>query len=223
MPSFFENLLGLNQGEPLIDAANKNNAIVTQYNTNANQFLDNAKNEAGGYYGTQGELTRPLSGAVSLYSDALGLNGADGSQRVNDAFQTSPGYEFTLNQGLDALARKASSMGSYQSGGTGQDFINYGTGLANQEYGNWMDRLAGGAGTYISGQTGALDNLANLATGIGTQKVGVAGDYASGLMAANNQAASGQQTNNQGVGNLGGSLFNLAGKAIGATTGFGGF
>src|SRR5690606_37846406 len=82
-------------------------------------------------------------GAAGLYSDAIRLNGAGGNTRAVDAFQVGPGYGFAMEQGLTALDRRAASRGMLASGNNSIDTINYAQGLANQEYGAWLDRLRG--------------------------------------------------------------------------------
>lgn len=128
-------------------------------------------------------------GASQLYSDALGLNGAAGNANAVSAFQTGPGYDFMMNQGLDAIDRRAASRGLLGSGNTRIDTANYVTGLANQEYGSWLDRLAGqqGFGAGIAGaragiHTGAGGNLASIYGNAGNSLAdiytGAAGDRA---------------------------------------------
>lgn len=215
MFDFLGDLLGLNQGDPLKEASSLNKKVIGRYDKQGNQIIDAADDRAGGYLEQVMGLYQPYAGATGMYADAVGLNGADGSARAQNAFTTSPGYDFSLNQGLQALERRASSMGSYQSGGTSAGILDYATGRANQEYGSWLDRLGGMSNTALSGQSGALNNLANLATGTGQQRLGLAGDVASGYMAANNQFAEGEGANKKGIAGLGGTLFNMAGKAMG--------
>jgi hypothetical protein len=86
---------------------------------------------------------------------------------------------------------------------------------ADQSYGSWLDRLGGMSSTALSGQTGALNNLANLATGTASQKLGLAGDVTSGLLGANNQYAQGEEANKAGIASLGSNLIGMAGKAFG--------
>lgn len=105
--------------------------------------------------------------AAGMYSDAIGLNGAGGNAKAVSAFQTGPGYDFAMEQGLTALDRRAASRGMLASGNNSIDTINYSQGLANQEYGSWLDRLRGqqefGAG--IAGARAGI--ISNAATDIG--------------------------------------------------------
>lgn len=49
-------------------------------------------------------------------------------------FQSSPGYQFQLQQGQQSLQRSAASKGLLNSVGTQQNLDNYSQGLANQDY-----------------------------------------------------------------------------------------
>lgn len=219
MLDFLGQLLGLNQGDPLIEAADRNRGVIGQYDARGNQIITQGANQAQGYLDQVAGITRPLAGATGMLADANGLNGAGGTMRAQKSFRANPGYQFQRDQGIQALDRTASARGQYQSGGAMADVLGYSQGLADQSYGSWLDRLAGMSNTAIGGQTGALNNLATLATGTANARLGHAGGVASGYMGANNQVASGEQTNSQGLANLGGTLFGMAGNLLG----FGGF
>lgn len=218
---------GIFGGGSEIDAAKDNRRELNKLLKQGTAAIDTGHDEAQGYLGNVGDIWKGLAGesgglsGLGLYGDALGVNGAQGTQRAQDAFTTSPGYQFTLDQGLDALNRTAASRGSLNSGQTGLDTINYATGLANNEYQNWLNNLSGFSGQQggiytgaVGGQAGALSDLANLATGTAGQKVDLMTGVTNGLMGANNQVASGR--NQQFSGGLAG-----LGQGLGAI--FGGF
>jgi hypothetical protein len=126
------------------DAANK--AQQTQQHmydqTNANQApfrqagLD-ATTALGGFYGLPGYAK------------------VDPSQQI----QNLPGYQFQLNQGVQAIDRSAASRGLLNSGATGKALAQYGQGLA-QNY----------SGQYVAG----LQEIANRGEGA-TQSTAAAG------------------------------------------------
>jgi hypothetical protein len=215
MFDFLGDLLGLNKGKATKIAANQNTGLIRQYDDRGSNIIQGGANEAGDYLSQVSGLYDPLKGATGLYADANGLNGAEGNTRATSAFQTGPGYEFQREQGLNALDRRASAAGRVQSGNADIDAMTYATGLADQSYGSWLDRLGGMSSTALSGQTGALNNLANLATGTASQKLGLAGDVTSGLLGANNQYAQGEEANKAGIASLGSNLIGMAGKAFG--------
>lgn len=232
---FLDALFGLNQGQPLIDAANQNKSAISKYNTTANNLIDTGASSAGGYLqqilDQYAPLAKEAGAAGNMYADALGLNGAEGNDAATAAYQASPGYQFALDQGLQALDRTAASRGALGGGGLTADTLKYATGLANQDYGSWLDRLAnpGILLTGLQGKTAGLGSLADLATGTAGQKVGIAGDVVNGTMGANNQIATGQQENNAGLSNLFGNILGGVGKLAGASplgtflSGYGGF
>lgn len=73
-------------------------------------------------------------------------------------FQNSPDYAYSLQQMQQGVERGAAARGSLYSGGHSVDLAGHLNGLANQNYGNWWNRLAGRAG---QGQTSAT-NLGGL-------------------------------------------------------------
>lgn len=94
-------------------------------------------------------------------------------QRLNSgdmsAFTQSPDYQFAYDQGMQALDRSAASRGNLFSGGQQADLMQFGQGLATQNYNNYYNRLAELAGI---GQTAATNlgsfgqNTANSLAGL---------------------------------------------------------
>lgn len=90
-------------------------------------------------------------------------------------FQQDPGYQFDMQQGMQAIQNSAAAKGLLGSTGTMKDLNNYAQGMASNEYGNAYNRftqsqqqrynmLAGLAGTgqTAAGQiTSASQNAAN--------------------------------------------------------------
>ena len=120
------------------------------------------------------------SGAAGLYSDAIGLGGAAGNARAVDAFQAGPGYQFQMDQGMQALQRLNASRGRLDSGNTMIDAMGFAGGLANQEYGNWLNRVGGQQelGANIAGSRAGIysdagTNLAGIRERLGTRQAAV--------------------------------------------------
>lgn len=137
------------------DAANAQIRGIQQGVSQAQPYLTNGVNALNNYYGM---ATSPLSSvfsgaspAISSYADAIGANGAAGNARAVAAFQNNPGYQFQLNQGLQAIDRGAASRGMLTSGNTLNAEQQYGTNLANTSWQNYLNSfspmlsLAGGA------------------------------------------------------------------------------
>ena len=78
-------------------------------------------------------------GATDMYLNALGVNGPQGTQAAQNAFQTGPGYQFAMAPGHGGARPQARRPATCTTrGNADQDFIKYGQGMANQEYGNWL-------------------------------------------------------------------------------------
>lgn len=78
--------------------------------------------------------------AMAAYNHEMGLGAAPEGYT---GFQATPGYQFALDEGTRALEGSAASSGNLRSGATMKALQNYGQGMANQEYGTYMDRLNG--------------------------------------------------------------------------------
>jgi hypothetical protein len=107
------------------------------------------------------------------------------------SFYQSPDYAFARDQGLQSLERGAAARGGFMGGGADADRMNFASGLASQNYGNFYNRLAGmsntGQGTATNlGNLGAnyANNMGNLAINQGgarassyQQKANMYGDW----------------------------------------------
>jgi hypothetical protein len=138
------------------------NAILDRGRADSLATLDPAR----GYYDPLAGLGTKYGSATSLYLDSVGARGAEGSARAQNAFQAGPGYQFTLDQGLNAINRRRAASGMLNSGNADVDALNYGTGLANQTYGDWQNRLAGFVNPELSATSGASSGRAGIASSI---------------------------------------------------------
>lgn len=187
-------------------AASANTALANDYQKRGLGYLDAGTKKAEGYLGQVRDQWSPFG---SMYTNAMGLGGAEGNAAAREAFQTSPGYDFALNQGLQATNRAASAQGFLGSGNVMTALQDRGHGLASQEWGGWLDRLGAGA----MANTGAMTDLANLHAGDAAQRVNLTQGTLQSLMGANNQRAAGGQAFGASVGNaFGGFGGYLAGK-----------
>lgn len=179
-------------------------------------YLDQGANSALGYLG-QGRdagtaAYQPLSDlasragqGASLYSDALGVNGADGTARARNAYTPSLGYENTVNSGIDSIARLANASGQLVGGNTSKAAVNYATDAANNDFQGWLSRLQGLGQNELTATQGAAAGNAGVAQNYGTQAASIANS------AGTNKAgvATGQGTN----------LANLASQYYGGMAG----
>ena len=86
----------------------------------------------------------PFRGAGGQGLDAYMFNMGLGPRPDGyTGFQATPGYQFQMDQGTQAVNAMAGARGGLNSGRTLQDLSRFGQGLANQEFGGYMNRLAG--------------------------------------------------------------------------------
>lgn len=153
-------------------------------------------------------------GAVSNLSQLLGQGGQltkgyqDFQAPTGVTEQNDPGYQFRLQQGMEALQNSAAAKGGLLSGGTAKAINDYAQNSASNEYGNVYNRAAQ---TYLTNQGNFNTNNSNLynrlsgLAGQGLQAGGTLGGLlqsGAGNINSINQAATnaitGQQ-NNQGA------------------------
>lgn len=78
-------------------------------------------------------------------------------------FQNSPDYAYSLQQMQQGVERGAAARGSLYSGGHSVDLAGHLNGLANQNFSNYWNRLAGRAGQGQSATSGLAALGANMA------------------------------------------------------------
>jgi len=101
--------------------------------------------------------------------------GVEGGDRF-DRFRSSPGYEFQRQEGIRAIDRSSAARGA--GGAQIKALADYATGLADQSFGKYYNRLASLAGL---GQTAT-----GTTAGLGAQAIGQAGQF--GILGGQAQA-----------------------------------
>lgn len=186
----------------------------------ANALLQGGQQQATGNYNTgyQSALGRinPMlqsgTAANDLYANHLGVNGAPAQQNAMSSWQTSPGYQYMLNERMRGLNARANAGGAYYSGAALRGAGDAHQGMMSQEYQNYMNRLGGyaGQGAQMAQYGAGLDtqnanNLATLNYGAAQQQAGNA------ISMANAQA--------QQSGALWNNIMGLGSMAVSAYTG----
>lgn len=222
MASFLTGMLGLDAGEGTKKAAAQNLTALAGLWNRGKKFINEGEAKSADYLGQAATQFQPWqqtgTAANTMVGNALGLNGASGNTAATSAFQTSPGYDWTLNNALQGSERAAAAGGMLASGNTLTALQDRGAQVANQEYGSWLDRLMGvsGQGQQAAGQTAnALTNLGGLYQNTTGQRLGLNNTFTAGMIGANNQYGQGQEAASAGQAGLGSSLGNLAGKFLG--------
>lgn len=123
---------------------------------------------------------------------------------IGGSFQQSPGFQFALQQALQGSNNAASAGG--MAGTPQHEFQNMdiATGLANQDYYNWLDKSLGLFGQGMQGEQG----MAGLGAASGNN---MANMIAQTLAQQGNLAFQGQRQENQNRNDLFGNIFNGAG------------
>lgn len=214
---FLSKIFGLDAGKATMNAANQNKGIIGGFQNAGNKIINTGEQKSSDALNSAISGYQPYvdagANATGMYSNALGLNGADGNAAATDAFQTGPGYQFALDQGTQAALRGASAAGMLNSGNTLTALSQYGQGLANQEYGSWLDRLSGLSTQGLSaanGQANSYGLLGNLYQKTASDRLGLENTVAQGKIGINNQFAQGREANNAAFGNLIGNTIGMA-------------
>lgn len=113
--------------------------LTAQTNNIASQKLGYEAQNAG----LENQLKRGQLQAQQGYNQVASTAG----NRLNTLLQNpasvadTPGYQFTYNQGLEAVNRTAAARGQLGSGNRLYDLTKYGQGMASQTYNNTVNQL----------------------------------------------------------------------------------
>jgi len=147
--------------------------------------------------GTQGQTTtgyRVGGNQFATMEEAQAYANANRTGATEyQGFQASPGYQFALDQGNASVNALAGARGGLNSGATMQALQANGIGMANQEYGNWWNRLSGLAG---SGQNAAAQQgtaMTNAASGVSNAYGNIGNAKAAGAIGVSNAINGGIQ------------------------------
>lgn len=190
---------------------------LTQGAQNAIAALNAGKVDALGRYQTNyyDPYTKAGGQGLDMSLNALGLNGDAGNKAAVGAFHAGPGYQFAMDQGLQALERAAAARGMLGSGNTTADILKFAQGLANQEYNNWQNRVGGlaqlGYGA-AQGQTGRQGDLAGIDMNTARAAADVWNNYGQNI---SNLYQPRQQQGGSGLGSAIGAGLGLAGTLLG--------
>lgn len=119
-------------------------------------------------------------------------------------FQQTPGYQFQVEEGEKGVINNLSALGMKNSGAALKALTRFRTGIASQEYNNYLNRLQGAAGM---GQTQVNSNNAGMQN--------AAGNIAQGYGDVGAARASGYVGQANAWGNALGNISNTAGNALG--------
>ncbi len=234
-------------GNPYDAASKYYNKIPGMISGYFNPYIQQGQQAGNQLQGQYGQLAGNLPGLEQQYGKLSGMGQGVMDQyshlmqdpnavmnQIGGQYQSSPGYQWQLGQGMNAANNAAAAGGMAGSPQHQQQAAQMAEGLANQDYWNYMTHGLGlygqglqGAtnlyGTGLQGQQGlynsGLSGLQNQ-NALGFQGADqLAGGLASSLMNQGNLAYSGQAAQNQAQGQQWGNLFG----GLGALASFGGF
>jgi hypothetical protein len=117
-------------------------------------------------------------------------------------YRESTGYDFRLNEGLDALSHGAAARGAYQSGAADKALVRFGQDFGSNEYQKWRanvgeygqyaDQFANQERAYVNDRndnyTGLVANQQGLGLSAAAAQAGVGNTYVNNVSANNNSA-----------------------------------
>lgn len=138
-----------------------------------------------------------LGKLAGMYGLSPQLSGPGAAQQPYGGYQQSPGYQWQLDQGVQAAQRSASARGQLGSGGTLKAITRYASGLADSDYQQYvgqLNTLAGfgqnaTAGTVQAGQN-ASNNINNAYGNMGNAQASSYANTGSAINSGINNALS---------------------------------
>ena len=136
--------------------------------------------------------------AINQFAGLLNLPGYTAVDPTA-TLRATPGYEWQLGQGINALDSSAAARGGLFGGAQQKALLTYGQGLADQTYQNYLNNIYKlvGTGQNAAAQTGQFG--ANAANQMGQAYIGQGNALAQGLI---NSANARQSAYNSGINQL---------------------
>lgn len=144
----------------------------------------------------------PITGYTPQYAPEDYIT-PDIGEYMSNYLRSTPGYQFRMDEGVNALNRSAAAKGMLYSGAQQKALTTYGQGLADQTYNALLDRIANlsTGGQNAAAQLGGIG--ANAASGVAQTQLASGQAQAQGIYNAYNAR---QSAYNTGQNNLMGML-----------------
>jgi hypothetical protein len=120
---------------------------------------------SGGIGPTTGANGNMVVGSAPGPGGGTPAAGGGGANSMQQTLQNLPGYQFALDQGSQNILRNQAATGQLNSGATNLDLMNYGQGLANQNYFNYANQLL----PFMNTANTAASGIGGLQSGLGNQ------------------------------------------------------
>lgn len=249
----FSSLFGMSNYQNPANAAqpylNQIPGMLQQY---FNPYIQAGQNAMGQLQGQYGNLTSNPTGVLNQISGnwqtPVGVSNQIQSNwqqptntmnQIGSTYQSSPGYNFNVQQATSAANNAAAAGGMVGSPQEQQQLAHTVSGIADQDYNQYLGNALNQYNTSVGRNLNQMNTYTNQGLGLygqglnGLEDINKMGygassemgqDLASALMSQANLAYSGQQNQNQNqggsMGNLFGSLGNLFGN-LGSSSGLG--
>lgn len=201
-------------GDPYKAARKYYDQIPGATRGNYDPYINAGRGALDTLQGQYGQLIGNLPGLQGQYNQLMQDPGSV-FNKIGGGYQQSPGYQFALDQAMGAGKNAAAAGGMAGSPQHQQQAMQTATGLANQDYYNYMQNALGLYGQGLQG-AGNLYGM-GLQGYQGLNQMGFnASDQMSRIIAdalsqQGNMAYAGQNARNQSIGNTLGGLGSLAG------------
>lgn len=161
---------------------------------------------AQGYLGQAGDLYKGLTATAQPGVDKYGALTLGSGADIQKALEGNAGYQFNLDQGLQALQRSRAAGGMLNSGNTDTDTLSFAQGLAGQQLAAERAVLNPYLSMYqqgIGGQAGVLGTQAGTATDYYTSRANTLDDTTKNIVGLGSQALlAGDQAKSQNQANM---------------------
>jgi len=168
--------------------------------------LQSGYDTARGYLGQAGDLYGGMTAQGQQGVDKYNLLTLGSGADIQRALEGNAGYQFNLDQGLQALQRSRAAQGMLASGNTDTDTLSFASGLAGQQLAAERAALSPYFSLYsggIGGQAGVLGTQAGTATDYYTSRANVFDDTTKSIVGLGTEALkAGDAAKNQNQANM---------------------
>jgi hypothetical protein len=165
-----------------------------------NPYISAGRGALGNLQGQYGQLMSGLPGLQSQYGQMMNNPGGV-MNKIGSGFQQSPGYQFQVNQALNAANRASAAGGMLGSPQEQQNIAGTVNGMANQDYYNYLNHGMALYDQGLQGQQGLYDRGLQGEQGLNQMGYGASTDFGqslgNNLMSQANLAYAGQANQNQ--------------------------
>lgn len=199
IPAVIGGITSSNATDAQTEAANKNNALQEQI------YQQTTRNEKPYLQAGNNSLAALLKGLGLAPGNAPGVkNGSLDAPFTFADYQKSPGYNFQMQQGTDAVLNNASHLGGVNSGNTLKALTQFGQGLASSDYQQAYNNYTNNQNNIFSRLYSLVGSGQNAASAQG----GFGADFAGAVSGNNNAIGNANAAGSVALGNTIGNFFN---------------